>query len=77
MDGSKTAAVLANAFAQAYVDVTIQLKVDTAKHYAAYFNEQSQQLRADLQAAQSGCRIFNRRRESSQPTADWMLKTRG
>jgi chain length determinant protein EpsF len=48
----KTAAVLANAFAQAYVDVTIQLKVDTAKHYAAYFNEQSQQLRADLQAAQ-------------------------
>jgi len=48
----KTAAVLANAFAQGYVDVTIQLKVDTAKHYAAYFNEQSQQLRADLQAAQ-------------------------
>lgn len=48
----KTAAVLANAFAQAYVDVTIQLKVDTAKHYAIYFNEQAQQLRADLQAAQ-------------------------
>jgi chain length determinant protein EpsF len=48
----KTAAVLANAFAQAYVDVTIQLKVDTAKHYAAYFNEQSQQLRSELQAAQ-------------------------
>jgi chain length determinant protein EpsF len=48
----KAAAVLANAFAQAYVDVTIQLKVDTAKHYAIYFNEQAQQLRADLQAAQ-------------------------
>jgi protein tyrosine kinase modulator len=48
----KTAAVLANAFAQAYVDVTIELKVDTAKHYAAYFNEQSQALRAELQAAQ-------------------------
>ncbi|MDP9066016.1 MAG: chain length determinant protein EpsF [Pseudomonadota bacterium] len=48
----KTAAVLANAFAQAYVDVTIQLKVDTAKHYAAYFTDQSQQLRGDLQAAQ-------------------------
>jgi len=48
----KTAAVLANAFAQAYVDITIELKVDTAKHYTAYFNEQSQALRADLQAAQ-------------------------
>lgn len=48
----KTAAILANAFAQAYVDVTIELKVDTAKHYAAYFNEQSQALRNDLQAAQ-------------------------
>lgn len=48
----KTAAVMANAFAQAYVDVTIELKVDTAKHYAAYFNEQSQALRIALQDAQ-------------------------
>jgi chain length determinant protein EpsF len=48
----KFAAVLANAFAQAYMDTTIELRVDPAKQYAAWFTEQSQTLRADLQAKQ-------------------------
>ncbi len=48
----KTAAVLANAFAQAYMDTNIELKVDPAKQYAAYFNQVSQALRADLQTKQ-------------------------
>src|SRR5438270_6704091 len=48
----KTAAVLANAFAQAYIDTTIELRVDPAKQYAAWFDERSQALRADLQAKQ-------------------------
>jgi chain length determinant protein EpsF len=48
----KFAAVLANAFAQAYIDTTIELRVDPAKQYAAWFNEQSQILRNDLQAKQ-------------------------
>jgi chain length determinant protein EpsF len=48
----KFAAVLANAFAQAYMDTTIELRVDPAKQYAAWFDERSQALRGDLQAKQ-------------------------
>jgi len=48
----KTAAVLANAFAQAYIDTNIELKVDPAKQYAAWFDERSRALRADLEAKQ-------------------------
>lgn len=48
----KTAAVLANAFAQAYIDTNIELKVDPAKQYATWFNERSRALRADLEAKQ-------------------------
>jgi succinoglycan biosynthesis transport protein ExoP len=48
----KHAAVLANAFAQAYMDTNIELKVDPAKQYAAYFNQISRSLRADLEAKQ-------------------------
>lgn len=48
----KFAAVLANAFAQAYMDTTIELRVDPAKQYALYFSEQSKLLLADLQAKQ-------------------------
>lgn len=47
-----TAVVMANAFAQAYIDTTIELKVDPAKEYAAYFDERSRALRADLEAKQ-------------------------
>jgi chain length determinant protein EpsF len=43
---------MANAFAQAYIDTTIELKVDPAKEYAAYFDERSRALRADLEAKQ-------------------------
>ncbi|HEX4150729.1 MAG TPA: chain length determinant protein EpsF [Steroidobacteraceae bacterium] len=46
----KFAAALANAWAQAYIDTNIQLKVDSAKQYASWFNEQSRLLRADLDA---------------------------
>jgi chain length determinant protein EpsF len=48
----KTAAILANAFAQAYIDTNIELKVDPAKQYAKWFDERSQELRADLEAKQ-------------------------
>jgi uncharacterized protein involved in exopolysaccharide biosynthesis len=46
------AAVLANAFAQAYIDTTIDLKVDPAKQYASWFDERSRALRAALAAKQ-------------------------
>jgi chain length determinant protein EpsF len=48
----KSAAVLANAFAQAYIDTNIELKVDPAKQYATYFDERSRALRSDLEAKQ-------------------------
>jgi chain length determinant protein EpsF len=48
----KFAAVLANAFAQAYMDTAIDLRVDPAKQYAAWFAEQSKALLLDLQAKQ-------------------------
>jgi chain length determinant protein EpsF len=47
-----TAAVLANAFAQGYVETDIELKVDPAKQYATWFEERSKALRADLEAKQ-------------------------
>ena len=47
---AKFAADLANAWAAAYIDTNIELKVDSAKQYASWFNEQSRTLRADLEA---------------------------
>ncbi len=48
----KNAAILANAFAQAYLDTNVDLKVDPAKQYAAWFEERSRALRADLEEKQ-------------------------
>lgn len=47
---AKFDAALANAWAAAYIDTNIELKVDSAKQYAAWFNEQSRTLRTDLEA---------------------------
>jgi chain length determinant protein EpsF len=44
----KSAATLANAFAQAYIDTSIQLRVQPAKQDAAFFDERYQALRQDL-----------------------------
>jgi len=51
-DNAKDAARIANAFAQAYIDTTIELRVEPAKQYAAWFDERSKSLRADLAARQ-------------------------
>lgn len=47
-----TAAILANAFAEAYIETSIELKVDPARQYASYFEERSRALRADLETKQ-------------------------
>jgi chain length determinant protein EpsF len=49
---AKDAAKIANAFAQAYIDTNIELKVQPAKQYATWFDERSRELRADLEAKQ-------------------------
>jgi succinoglycan biosynthesis transport protein ExoP len=48
----RTAAALANGFAQTAIDTNIELKVEPAKQYAAWFEQRSQALRVDLQAKQ-------------------------
>jgi polysaccharide biosynthesis transport protein len=46
------AAAMANAFAQAYIDTTIELKVEPAKQYARWFEGQGKILRDNLEKAQ-------------------------
>lgn len=43
------AAVVANAFARAYIDTNIELRVDPAKNYASWFEQQSKGMRDNLE----------------------------
>ena len=45
------AAAVANAFAQAYIDTTIDLKIEPAKNYAIWFGKQSKELRERMEGA--------------------------
>jgi polysaccharide biosynthesis transport protein len=47
------AAAVANAFAQAYIDTNIELKVEPAKQYALWFGEQGKALRDNVEKAQA------------------------
>lgn len=49
----KFAAAAANAFSRAYLDVAVDLRVEPARQYAAWFDEQSKVLRGDLERAQT------------------------
>lgn len=46
------AAAVANAFAQAYMDVNLELRVAPARQFAAFFDEQTKAARGKLEAAQ-------------------------
>ena len=46
------AAALANAFAKAYLETTIELKVEPEKQYATWFDQRSMDMHADLEAKQ-------------------------
>ena len=46
------AAAVANAWAQAYIDVSLELKVEPARQYAKWFDGQNATLRTDLEASQ-------------------------
>jgi chain length determinant protein EpsF len=52
------AALIANAYMQAYVDTTLEMRVEPAKRYAEMFNEQSKSLREKLEQAQSRLSAF-------------------
>ena len=47
------AAAVANAFADEYQKITVQLKTEPAKKASTYFNEQTKQLRDNVEAAQA------------------------
>lgn len=46
------AAVVANAFAQAYMDINLELKVEPARQHASWFEDQTKVLRDKLEKAQ-------------------------
>jgi polysaccharide biosynthesis transport protein len=54
------AALVANAFVQAYVDTTLELRVDPAKQYSSFFEERSRKLREELEAAQTRLSAFQK-----------------
>jgi len=54
------AAGLANAFAQAYIATTLELRVDPAKQFSSFFVAQSKDARTALQTAQATLSAFQR-----------------
>lgn len=54
------AAAAANAFAQAFVDVNVELRVEPARQYATWFDERLKVLRADLARAQTRLSDYQR-----------------
>jgi polysaccharide biosynthesis transport protein len=55
------AARVANAFAQAYLDTSLELKTDPARGYASWFEEQVKAARQNLAAAQAKLSAFQER----------------
>jgi len=49
----KFSAALANGFVQAYLDTTLDLRVDPAKQYSTFFNSRLKELREQLEKAQT------------------------
>jgi len=56
----KTAAALANTFAQVAIETNIELKVEPARQYAAWFVKRSHDLRVDLEAKQKRLTDFQK-----------------
>jgi chain length determinant protein EpsF len=56
------AAAVVNAFAQAYVEATVELRVEPARQYAQWFGEQGKLLRADLEKSQAKLSAFQQQK---------------
>jgi polysaccharide biosynthesis transport protein len=56
----KFASALANAYAQAYIDVSLELRVEPAKQYGRFFDERAKQLRAKVEAARAKVSAFQK-----------------
>lgn len=55
------AAAIANAFAQAYIDVNLDLRLAPARQYAAFFEEQTKAARDKLEAAQQALSTYQQK----------------
>jgi len=62
------AAALANAFAQAYIDTNLELRVEPARQTAVWFDERAKSLRESLEKAQS--KLSEYQREKGFTAAD-------
>ncbi len=67
------AAAVANAFAQAYIDTNIELKVEPARQYAGWFESRSKELRESLEQAQK--RLIDYQRAHGIVASDERLDT--
>jgi polysaccharide biosynthesis transport protein len=56
----KYASALANAYAQAYIDVSLELRVDPAKQYGKFFEARSKQMREKVEQARAKLTAFQR-----------------
>jgi chain length determinant protein tyrosine kinase EpsG len=56
----KFATALANAYAQSYIDVSLELRVDPAKQYGRFFEERGAQLRDKLEQARAKLTAYQR-----------------
>ena len=58
----KFATAMANAYAQAYIDVSLELRVEPAKQYGRFFEERSKQLREKVEQARAKLTTFQRKK---------------
>ena len=56
----KFATTVANAYTQAYIDLLIDMRVDPARQYSAWFDERLKVLRANLEKAQAKLSAYQR-----------------
>jgi succinoglycan biosynthesis transport protein ExoP len=59
---AKFAADIANAIVQAYIDITLDLRIEPARLYNSFFDERAQQARAGLEKAQAQLSEYQQRK---------------
>ena len=57
---ARFASTVANAYVQAYLETSIELRVDPAKQYSGFFTDQQKDARAALEAAQNKLSAFQK-----------------
>ena len=57
---AKASALFANSFARAYIETSLELRVEPARQYATFFNERTKAVRAELEVAQKKLSDFQR-----------------